>query len=70
MDIAHFEPQIAHRVAELAGAIGESPDAFVLRAVRERLEEVEDYLAARDVLAKDERVWTMEEVEARFGLEN
>lgn len=61
--------QIQSRLQFLAQQMGQKPEDVAFQALQEKMEEIEDYLAAREVLANTgERVWTMAEVEAKFGL--
>lgn len=65
---------IGHRLAELAERTGRSKTFYILEAIREHLDDLEDiYIAEQrlaDLRAGRSRTYTTEEVRAELGLDN
>ena len=65
---------ISHRLTELAERTGRSKTFYILEAIREHLDDLEDiYIAEQrlaDLRAGRSRTYTTEEVRAELGLDN
>lgn len=65
----HLDPQIEAQLKALAAQTGKSEDFYVMQAVKNYLEDVEDITKAKQVLAQNNRVWTQEEIERELGFD-
>lgn len=63
-------PEIEGRLADLALKTGRTKTYYARLAILEKIEDMEDLYLAMGVIENPGRVWTMEEVEAEFGLES
>lgn len=65
---------IGHRLTQLAERTGRSKTFYILEAIREHLDDLEDiYIAEKrlaDLRAGRSRTYTTEEVRAELGLDN
>ena len=64
-----LEPEMEKRLAKLAKATGRSKSYYAKEAIRQYLEDREDYLLGLAALEKREPTLTIKEVEKRLGLE-
>lgn len=64
-----LEPEIDKRLAALAKATGRSKSYYAKEAIRQFLEDREDYLLGIAALEKQEPALTLKEVEKRLGLD-
>jgi RHH-type transcriptional regulator, rel operon repressor / antitoxin RelB len=64
-----LEPEMEKRLARLAKATGRSKSYYAKEAIRQFLEDREDYLLALAAIEKREPTLTIKEVEKRLGLE-
>jgi len=64
-----FDPQIEAQIKALAAQSGKSEDFYVLQAVKNFLEDVQDIANAKQVISQNNRVWTQEEVERELGFD-
>jgi len=65
----HFDPQLEAQLKALAMQTGKSEDFYVLQAVKNYLEDVEDIVKAKQVLAQNNPTWTQDEVERELGFD-
>jgi len=65
----HFDPQLEAQLKTLAMQTGKSEDFYVLQAVKNYLEDVEDIVKAKQVLSQNNRIWTQDEVERELGFD-
>ncbi len=65
----HFDPQLETQLKTLAMQTGKSEDFYVLQAVKNYLEDVEDIVKAKQVLSQNNRAWTQDEVERELGFD-
>jgi len=65
----HLEPQIEAQLKALATQTGKSEDFYVLQAVKNYLEDVEDIAGAKRVLSNNSRTWTQDEIERELGFD-
>jgi RHH-type transcriptional regulator, rel operon repressor / antitoxin RelB len=63
-------PDIEARLDTLAKATGRTKTYYAREAILAHLEDLEDTYLALQRLEKPSRRWSMEEIEAEFGLEN
>ena len=64
-----LEPEMEKRLAKLAKATGRSKSYYAKEAIRQYLEDREDYLLGIAALEKQEPTLTIKEVEKRLDLE-
>ncbi|MBI5816357.1 MAG: ribbon-helix-helix protein, CopG family [Nitrospinae bacterium] len=64
-----LDPETEERLAKLADKTGRSRSYYVKRAVREFLDDREDYLAGIAVLERNEPTKSLEEIRKELGLE-
>ncbi|MGB8261642.1 MAG: DUF6290 family protein [Terracidiphilus sp.] len=64
--------ELRARLDRLAKRTGRSKTFYMIEAISEKLDDLEDYYlaheAARRIHAGEERTWTLEEVERELGL--
>lgn len=63
-------PEIEGRLADLALKTGRTKTYYARQAILEKIEDMEDLYLAMSVIENPGRVWTMEEIEAGFDLED
>lgn len=63
-----LEPEMEKRLARLAKATGRSKSYYAKEAIRQYLEDREDYLLGIAALEKQEPTLTIKDVEKRLGL--
>ncbi|MDY7001898.1 MAG: ribbon-helix-helix protein, CopG family [Thermodesulfobacteriota bacterium] len=65
-----LEPELEKRLQSLAEKTGRSKSFYAREAIRQFLEDREDYLLGIAVLERNEPVISLEELERRLGLED
>ena len=65
----HLDPQLEAQLKALAVQTGKSEDFYVLQAVKNYLEDVEDIVKAKQVLSQNNRTWTQDEIERELGFD-
>ncbi len=65
-----LEPELEAKLESLAKKTGRTKSYYVREAVRQYLEDREDYLKAIAVLERREPAITLDELERRLGLAN
>ena len=63
-----LDPELEKRLARLAQKTGRSKSYYAREAIRQYLEDREDYLRALAVLERREPAITLDELERRLGL--
>jgi len=63
-----LEPELERRLARLAKKTGRSKSYYARQAIRQFLEDREDYLLGIRVLERNEPTLSLEELERRLGL--
>lgn len=63
-----LDPQLARRLARLAKRTGRSKSYYAREAIRQYLEDREDYLLGLAVLERNEPTISLDELERRLGL--
>ena len=63
-----LDPQLEKRLEKLAKQTGRSKSYYAREAIRQYLEDREDYLQALAVLERRETTITLDELERRLGL--
>jgi len=63
-----LEPELERRLARLAKKTGRSKSYYARQAIRQFLEDREDYLLGIRVLESNEPTLSLEELERRLGL--
>jgi len=63
-----LEPALEKRLEKLAKKTGRSKSYYAREAIRQYLEEREDYLLGLSVLERNEPTITLDELERRLGL--
>ena len=62
-------PQLEAQIKALAMQNGKSEDFYVLQAVKNYLEDVEDIAKAKEILSQNNRTWTQVEIEQELGFD-
>ena len=65
-----LEKELEERLAKLARETGRSKSYYAREAIRQFLEEREDYLLGMSVLEREEPRISLEELERRLGLDS
>ena len=65
-----LEPELEKRLQLLADKTGRSKSFYAREAIRQFLEDREDYLLGMAVLERNEPVISLEKLERRLGLED
>ncbi len=65
-----LEPELEKRLQVLADKTGRTKSFYAREAIRQFLEDREDYLLGIAVLERNEPVISLEELERRLGLED
>jgi len=63
-----LDPQLEKRLEKLARKTGRTKSHYAREAIRQYLEDREDYLLGLAVLERDEPTISLEELERRLGL--
>jgi len=63
-----LEPELERRLARLAKKTGRSKSYYARQAIRQFLEDREDYLLGISVLERNEPTLSLEKLERRLGL--
>jgi RHH-type rel operon transcriptional repressor/antitoxin RelB len=63
-----LEPELERRLARLARKTGRSKSYYARQAIRQFLEDREDYLLGISVLERNESTISLDELERRLGL--
>ena len=64
-----FDPHLEAKIKSLAAQHGKSEGFYVVEAVKNYLEDVEDIAKAKQVLSQNNRTWTQDEVERELGFD-
>lgn len=64
-----LDPQMEAQLKALAAQTGKSEDFYVLQAVKNYLEDVQDIAVAKQAISQDSRTWTQEEIERELGFD-
>ncbi len=64
-----LDPELEAKLESLAKETGRSKSYYARVAIRQFLEDREDYLKAIAILERNERTITLEELERRLGLD-
>ncbi len=67
--VVELEPELAARLEQLAKETGQSTSYYAELAIREFLEDREDYLTGIAALERDEPRVSLEQLERELGLE-
>lgn len=65
-----LEPEIEQRLERLAKKTGRSKSYYAREAIREYVEDYEDYLLAVDVARRNETTISLEELAKKYGMED
>jgi predicted DNA-binding protein len=65
----HLDPHLEAQLKALAAQNGKSEDFYVLQAVKNYLEDVEDILKAKQILSQNNPTWTQDDVEHELGFD-
>jgi RHH-type transcriptional regulator, rel operon repressor / antitoxin RelB len=63
-----LEPELEKRLERLAKKTGRTKSYYAKEAIRQYVEEREDYLLAVEVSKRDEKTFSLEEVRRELGL--
>jgi RHH-type transcriptional regulator, rel operon repressor / antitoxin RelB len=65
-----LEPELEARLERLANKTGRSTSDYANEAIRQYLEDQEDYLLAVEVASREEKTFSLEEVRRELGLDS
>ena len=63
----HLDPQLEAQLKTLATQTGKSEDFYIMQAVKNYLEDVEDIANAKHILSQNNPTYTQDEVERELG---
>lgn len=64
-----LEPELEKRLERLAKKTGRTKSFYAKEAIRQYVEDREDYLLAEDVSRRNEKTFSLEEVRRELGLD-
>ncbi len=65
-----LEPELEQRLERLAKKTGRTKSFYAQEAIRQYVEDREDYLLAEEVLRRNEPTFTLEQVRRELGLDD
>jgi RHH-type transcriptional regulator, rel operon repressor / antitoxin RelB len=68
--VVRLPPQLDERLTALAEKTGRSRDYYARKAIKEYIEDTEDYLLAVQADRASRRTYSLEEVKKRLGLDD